>query len=51
MSPDFDNRWRTGGNVEELKREAKIDPDSLWQAITRFAEDRPRRLEELGLQP
>ncbi len=49
MSPDFDNRWRTGGNVEELKREARIDPDSLWQSITRFAAERPKRMAELGL--
>jgi transketolase len=47
MSPDWDDRWRTGGSVEELKREAHIDPDSLWEAIGRFAAERERRLERL----
>jgi transketolase len=47
MSSDWDNRWRTGGNVEELKKEARIDPDSLWQGITRFAKDREKRLAAL----
>ena len=44
MSSDWDNRWRTGGSVEEIKREAHIDPDSLWDGIARFAKDRDQRL-------
>src|SRR5512134_3438983 len=47
MSSDWDDRWRTGGSVEELKREAHIDPDSLWKGIERFACDREQRLAEL----
>ncbi len=47
MSSDWDNRWRTGGNVEELKQEAHIDPDSIWKGIARFASDRARRLARL----
>ena len=47
MSSDWDDRWRTGGSVEELKREAHIDPDSLWKGIARFARDRARRLARL----
>jgi len=47
MSPDFDNRWRTGGNVEEIKAEAHIDSASLWDGIGRFARDRVARLAEL----
>ncbi len=49
MSPDWDDRWRTGGSVEELKREAHIDPESLWEGIQRFAVDRKRRLREIAL--
>jgi transketolase len=41
MSSDWDNRWRTGGNVAELKVEARIDPESLWEGICRFAAERP----------
>ncbi len=47
MTSDHDNRWRTGGNVAELKIEAKIDPESLWEGIVRFANDRDARLAEL----
>ena len=43
MSSDHDNRWRTGGNVAELKVEAKIDPESLWEGISRFARERESR--------
>jgi transketolase len=47
MSTDWDDRWRTGGSVDELKREAHIDPDSLLAGIRRFAlarDDRLRRI-------
>ncbi|HEV8112155.1 MAG TPA: transketolase [Planctomycetota bacterium] len=44
MSSDFDDRWRTGGSVEELKVEAHIDPDHLLEGIKRFARDREKRL-------
>ena len=47
MSSDWDDRWRTGGSVEELKREAHIDPESLWAGIGRFAAARQERLREL----
>ncbi|QDU65028.1 transketolase-like TK C-terminal-containing protein [Engelhardtia mirabilis] len=43
MSSDHDNRWRTGGNVAELKVEAKIDPESLWEGISRFARERTKQ--------
>ncbi len=48
MSSDWDDRWRTGGSVAELKREARIDPDSLLEGIKRFAADREQRLRLLG---
>ncbi|MBL8805164.1 MAG: transketolase [Planctomycetes bacterium] len=50
MSSDFDDRWRTGGNVEELKKEAHIDPDSLWAGISKFAAERPQRMAKLGVK-
>ena len=49
MSSDWDNRWRTGGNVEELKKEAHIDPDSLWTGIAKFAASRNERLKQASL--
>ena len=36
MSPDWDNRWRTGGSVEELCEEAHISPDWLFKGIEKF---------------
>ena len=47
MSSDWDDRWRTGGSVEEVKREAHLDAESLWAGIERFARDREKRLAEL----
>jgi transketolase len=47
MSSDWDDRWRTGGSVEELKVEAHIDPDHLWDGIGKFAKDREKRLVRL----
>ena len=49
MSSDWDDRWRTGGNVEELKREAKIDPESLWEGIARFAAARDERIAAMSM--
>jgi transketolase len=49
MSADWDDRWRTGGSVEELKREARLDPASLWAGIERFAAARERRLAALRI--
>jgi transketolase len=48
MSSDWDDRWRTGGSVEEVKREARLDPESLLAGIRRFAADREERLRRLG---
>ena len=47
MTSDWDDRWRTGGSVAELKIEAHIDPASLEAGIRRFAADRKARLAEL----
>src|SRR5262249_13655991 len=44
LSPDWDDRWRTGGSVEELKKEAHIDADSIWKGIERFGKEREQRL-------
>lgn len=48
MSSDWDDRWRTGGSVAELKREARIDPASLLEGIRKFASAREERLRLLG---
>ncbi len=47
MSSDFDDRWRTGGNLDEVIAEAHLDPASIADGIEKFATDRPKRLETL----
>src|SRR5205814_5340343 len=50
MSSDWDNRWRTGGTVDEVLEEAHLSPDWLLRGIQRFANERAARLECLGAQ-
>jgi transketolase len=47
MSPDFDNRWRTGGSPVEVYDEAHLSPDHLLAGITRFVEEREERLSRI----
>ena len=47
LSADWDNRWRTGGTVDELCDEAHISPEWIFKGIKRFAEERSARLERL----
>ncbi|HRV80369.1 MAG TPA: transketolase [Planctomycetota bacterium] len=47
MTADFDNRWRLGGSVVEVKKDAHIDSVSLEEGIRRFATDRSKRLAAL----
>jgi len=47
LSSDWDNNWRTGGTVEEVIEEAHLDPQSIFQGIERFVNDREKRLARL----
>ncbi len=47
LTSDWDDRWRTGGSVEEVVAEAHLDPDHLLAGIDRFARDREVRLQRL----
>jgi transketolase len=47
LSSDWDNRWRTGGTVDEVIDEAHLGPDHIFEAIRRYAEERPARLDRL----
>lgn len=44
LSPDFDDRWRTGGSVDEILDESHLTWPWVLQAIQRFAADRDQRL-------
>jgi transketolase len=47
LSSDWDDRWRTGGSVDEVIAEAHLDSEHILAAIERFAADRPDRLRRL----
>lgn len=47
ITPDFDNRWRTGGSVEEILDEAHINTKWILAGIRRFVQERPARLSRL----
>jgi transketolase len=47
LSPDWDDRWRTGGTVDEVIEEAHLDPDHILAAIERFVAERGKRLDAL----
>jgi transketolase len=44
LSPDWDDRWRTGGTVGEVIEEAHLDSGHILAAIERFVSDRAERL-------
>jgi transketolase len=44
LGADWDNRWRTGGTVEEVLEEAHLSPKWLLEGIRRFVRDRQKRL-------
>ena len=50
MSSDWDDRWRTGGTVDEVLEEAHLSQDWLLRGIQRFVEERPQRLDRLRAQ-
>jgi transketolase len=47
LSSDWDDRWRTGGSVDEVMDEAHLGPEHILAGIERYVADRPRRLERL----
>jgi transketolase len=44
LSADWDERWRTGGTIEEVMEEAHLDSGHILEAIKRFAAERSKRL-------
>jgi len=47
LSSDWDDRWRTGGTLDEVIEEAHLSPEHILEGIGRFAADRNKRLERL----
>ena len=47
LSSDWDNRWRTGGMLEELIDDAHLSPRWVLSGIQRFVDERESRLARL----
>ena len=47
LSPDWDNRWRTGGSLEQIIDEAHLSPRWVMKSIDKFTTERSKRLERL----
>ncbi|HTE04676.1 MAG TPA: transketolase [Planctomycetota bacterium] len=47
LSPDFDDRWRTGGTVDQIVAESRLDSESLKAGILRFVNQREERHERM----
>jgi transketolase len=47
LSSDWDDRWRTGGTVDEVIDEAHLGPGHILDAIRRYVNDREDRLDRL----
>jgi transketolase len=47
LSSDWDDRWRTGGTVEEVVDEAHLSPKHILEAIERFVREREARMRKL----
>ncbi len=48
LSADWDDRWRTGGSLEDVIEEAQLSPEWIMKGIERFVADRETRLERLA---
>ena len=47
LSPDFDDRWRTGGSVDEILDESHLTWPWVLKAIQKFADDVDQRVERI----
>jgi len=47
LSSDHDDRWRTGGLEPDVIAEAHLDEQSIFDAISRFANERTQRMERI----
>jgi transketolase len=44
MTPDWDNRWRTGGSLDEIIDESHINAKWILEGLRRYVKDRPTRM-------
>ena len=48
LSPDWDNRWRSGGTLDEVIDESRLTAEWQKNAIEKFARERVIRLEKIN---
>ena len=48
LASDWDDRWRTGGSVEEIVDEAHLSPGHILAGIERFVRERDLRMKTLA---
>jgi transketolase len=44
LTSDWDDRWRTGGTVDEVIAEARLSPEHILAGIERFVRERDKRI-------
>jgi transketolase len=49
LSSDWDDRWRTGGRLDDVLDEAHLSPRWVLEGIQRFVNDREKRLDQLKI--
>jgi len=47
LSSDWDNRWRTGGTLDEVIEEARLSPEYILEGMLRFVREKKSRLDRL----
>jgi transketolase len=47
MSSDWDNRWRTGGTVEDVLEEAHLTKEYILEGIKKFISEKEKRLKKI----
>ncbi|WP_319757130.1 thiamine pyrophosphate-dependent enzyme [uncultured Sphaerochaeta sp.] len=50
LSSDHDDRWRSGGNLDEVLDEAHLSPEWVLKYVERFASERSERMSQLTNQ-
>ena len=47
LAADWDDRWRTGGTVDEIVEEARLTPSHVVEGIEKFVRERESRLSRI----
>ena len=48
LTSDLDDQWLTGGSEDDVIKEAKLDENSILEAVSKFANDFDDRMKRLN---